>query len=350
MSKTTSSPRPISRSPGSACGRAPLGPAATIVGKEGSAPCSRIRASAARATSSSLRPARPRSSDQRQISSASSAAAAIAASSASSLTRRSFSTVPPAPSSSTPSGSFSSRRFSVRTAMWSSSKPILPLRRLGDPAQPVVGDGDHVPALDLGLGALGVAEVGEEDALLGAADAGAVGAAEAGQVADVDQVGDEQAVELALGDERREAIAAARHQLGAGAELAGEQLQRLAVAVGALAGDLGQDQAVEDRELAPVVARLDVGEVDLDRGQAGDVERVGDRAAVVGPGAGVDERPRRPARAAGAGTRRTRPRSWSGRRSPPGRARAPSVRSSSPARAARGRRRSRGRGARGCRS
>ena len=84
----------------------------------------------------------------------------------------------------------------------------------GDAAQPVVADGDHVPALDLGFGALGVAEVGEEDAQLGTADAGAVGAAEAGQVADVDEVGDEQGVELALGDEGGEAIGAARHQPG----------------------------------------------------------------------------------------------------------------------------------------
>ena len=61
MSKTTSSPVPISRSPGSACGRAPFSPAAMIGGKDGSAPSSRIRASQARATSRSVRPARPRS-------------------------------------------------------------------------------------------------------------------------------------------------------------------------------------------------------------------------------------------------------------------------------------------------
>ena len=45
MSKTTSSPEPISRSPGSACGSAPFSPAATIGGNEGSAPSSRMRAS-----------------------------------------------------------------------------------------------------------------------------------------------------------------------------------------------------------------------------------------------------------------------------------------------------------------
>src|SRR5262249_12115781 len=74
-----------------------------------------------------------------------------------------------------------------------------------------------------------------------------------------------------------------------GVQLARQQLERLAVAVGALAEDLGQDETVEDRELAPLVAPLDVGEVDLDRGHAGDVEGIGDRPAVVGPGAGIDD-------------------------------------------------------------
>ena len=67
-----------------------------------------------------------------------------------------------------------------------------------DAAEPVVGDGDRLPALDLRRGPLGVAEVGQEEARLGAADAGAVGSGEAGQVADVDQVGDQHQVELAL--------------------------------------------------------------------------------------------------------------------------------------------------------
>ena len=59
MSKTTSSPEPISRSPGSACGSAPFSAVATIGGNEGSAPSSRIRASTARATSLSVRPTSP---------------------------------------------------------------------------------------------------------------------------------------------------------------------------------------------------------------------------------------------------------------------------------------------------
>ena len=51
--------------PGSACGSAPFGPAATIGGNEGSAPSSRMRASQARATSRSARPASPCSIAQR---------------------------------------------------------------------------------------------------------------------------------------------------------------------------------------------------------------------------------------------------------------------------------------------
>ena len=123
-----------------------------------------------------------------------------------------------------------------------------------------------------------------------AADAGAVGAAEAGQVADVDELGDQDQVELALGDQRRRGDRRApRHQPRRPRARRRAASQRVAVAVGALARDLREDEAVEDRDPAPVVARLDVGEVDLDRRQAGDVEGVGDRAAVVGPGAGVDD-------------------------------------------------------------
>src|SRR5262249_19702225 len=54
------------------------------------------------------------------------------------------------------------------------------------------------------------------------------------------------------------------------------------------AGDLLEDEPVENGDLTPIVARLDVGDVDLDRRQPGDIERVGDRPTVVGPGAGVD--------------------------------------------------------------
>ena len=41
----------------------------------------------------------------------------------------------------------------------------------------------------------------------------------------------------------------------------------------------------------PLLAGVDVGEVDLDRRQAGQLERVADRVGVVGPGAGVEDDP-----------------------------------------------------------
>ena len=100
-------------------------------------------------------------------------------------------------------------------------------------------------------------------------------------------MGDEGEVELALGDEVGEAVAAGGAHFRV-AQGAGDGGERLAVAVGPLARDLLEDEAVEDRDPPPVVAGLDVGEVDLDRRQPGDLEGVGDRAAVVGPGAGVD--------------------------------------------------------------
>ncbi len=158
-------PAPISRSPGSACGSAPLGPAATIAGNEGSPPSSRIRASAARATSRSVRPPRPRSSDPApdlvgQLRGRRGDRLQLA----SSLTRRSCSTSPPAATSSTPSGSFSSSRLQRpdREVLVLEPDPARRgaprSRRASRPRR------DHLPAVDLGLGALGVAEVGEEEA------------------------------------------------------------------------------------------------------------------------------------------------------------------------------------------
>ena len=194
MSKTTSSPRPISRSPGSACGSAPLGPAATIAGKEGSPPSSRIRASAARATSRSVRPPRPRSSapapdlvgqlrgggDRRQLRLV--------------LDPAQLLDVAAGGDQLDPVGEFllESLQRPNRDVVVLEADPAARAARRSRRAsrRSTVID---LPALDLGLGALGVAEVGEEEAELGAADAGAVGAGEPGQVADVDQVGDEDA-------------------------------------------------------------------------------------------------------------------------------------------------------------
>ena len=134
MSKTTSSPAPIVRSPGSAWGSAPFGPAATIAGKEGSAPSSRIRASAAAATSRSVRPARPRSMLQRQTSSASSAAAAIAASSSLVLDPPQLLDGAAGRLQLDAVGEFLLQsRFSRRTETWSSSNPTVPARRSAIP-------------------------------------------------------------------------------------------------------------------------------------------------------------------------------------------------------------------------
>ena len=125
----TSSPASITRSPGSACGRAPFGPEATIGAKETvSAPSSRIRVSIQTATSRSLRPISPRPSSSSSTASVSAAEAAIAAISAASLERRSGSTTASASTSSAPSPSASSIRRSSRTLVVRGSKPIRPVR------------------------------------------------------------------------------------------------------------------------------------------------------------------------------------------------------------------------------
>ncbi len=210
MSKTTSSPSLTSCSPGSACGRAPFGPEATIAGKDGSPPSSRIRASVARAMSRSLRPPRPRSRLQRQTSSAISEAAAIASSSRGVLHPPQLLDVPAGGDELDSIGQF------LLEPLHRPDREVLvlepgPAREArGDPTQPVVLDGDGVPAVDLGLGALRVSEVGQEQSRLRAAHAGSVGAGEAGQVTDVDHLGDDHEVELALGDEPGEAVASLR--------------------------------------------------------------------------------------------------------------------------------------------
>ncbi len=96
--------------------------------------------------------------------------------------------------------------------MWSSSKPTRPSSRSAIPfSQSAAIVTVSQPSTSVG-GALGVAEVGEEEANARPADAGAVGAGEAGQVADVGQVGDQHPVQLFLGQQRLEAVAAAAHQ------------------------------------------------------------------------------------------------------------------------------------------
>src|SRR4029079_5691693 len=63
----------------------------------------------------------------------------------------------------------------------------------------------------------------------------------------------------------------------------------LAVAVGPLADHaLGHDVG-EHRVPPPLLTLLDVRQVDLDDGNAEDLERVPDRVAVVAPRAGIDD-------------------------------------------------------------
>src|SRR5215207_4648400 len=72
-------------------------------------------------------------------------------------------------------------------------------------------------------------------------------------------------------------------------ELLRDQLQGLAVARLALAGDRAQHEAVEDGEAPPLLPRHHVGDVDLHRRQPGQLEGVTDRPAVMRPGAGVHD-------------------------------------------------------------
>ena len=67
----------------------------------------------------------------------------------------------------------------------------------------------ELEAVELRAGPLDIAEVGHEAPDVGADHGEPVGAGEARQVAQVDQVGDQQQVELALGQPRRDAVRAA---------------------------------------------------------------------------------------------------------------------------------------------
>jgi hypothetical protein len=206
MSKTISSPSGMTRSPGSACGWAPFGPAATIVSKERVPPPARTWASKAAATARSVLPRKPSSSvgqlrglgDRLQLV---------------------LVLHPPQPLDRLPGrdrlGALAEflPQFGERP-----DRHVIVLEAdlagepLGDPAQPVAGQGHAVPLGHLGGGALGVAEVGEEDPHAGSADRRPVGAGEPRQITDVGEVGDQHAVELTLAEHRLEAIAAPPHQ------------------------------------------------------------------------------------------------------------------------------------------
>ena len=126
-----------------------------------------------------------------------------------------------------------------------------------------------------------VAEVGDEAAQAGTHDGHAVGAREPGQVAHVDEVGDEQRVDL-------ERVGQA---VGAAHSASFKAAERVAVAVHALAADLRHADAVEHRHAPERLAVLDVGQVHLHRRQPGDLDGVAQRPRVVRPGARVEQQP-----------------------------------------------------------
>ena len=154
-------------------------------------------------------------------------------------------------------------------------------------AQQVAAAALALEAVDLRLGPLDVAEVGEERARPVRADhRDRVRPGEPGQPADVHEVGDEQRVELALAQRGLHPVGARGAQP---VELPLQDLERLAVAVDALALHGAGAQVADHGHAAPLLALVDGRQVHLDRRQAGDLERVADRPRVVRPRARVQQ-------------------------------------------------------------
>ena len=86
-----------------------------------------------------------------------------------------------------------------------------PAQPVGEIDEHVLPGPDRLVALHLRSRLLDVAEVGQEDALVTRHHAGAVRACEAGQVADVHEIRDEQAVELALVEQSDQPVGARLH-------------------------------------------------------------------------------------------------------------------------------------------
>ena len=141
-------------------------------------------------------------------------------------------------------------------------------------------------AVYLLAGLVDVAEVGEEEALLGRDHAGAVRAREAGQVADVHHVRDEEAVELELLDLDEEPVGPRRRVDHCIASLSISSA--VTVAVDALALHGAHAEVADHRQAPPLLAPVDRREVDLDGRQAAQLERVVDRPRVVRPGARIE--------------------------------------------------------------
>ena len=199
----TSVPGPITSSRGSACGSAPAAPEATIESNDGpSAPASWNRSSTRHATSRSVRPISPSSAIPSYTPSSTAAARRTAAISSASLTARSASTTPDCGVSSTPDSSSVSRRWRA-TVRSPSSKPRVPpsvssRAAFGQLGQHLALAAPDVRELAQRLCPLHIAEVGQEHRGRRRDDEHRVRAGEAGQVANVDEVGEQQRAQAEL--------------------------------------------------------------------------------------------------------------------------------------------------------
>ena len=154
-----------------------------------------------------------------------------------------------------------------------------------------------------------------------------VAAGEAGQVAHVDGVVDEQRVDLALaqlaGEPRSRALERAARR--APLPLTRRPCRAPRAAARARRGSRpGRCPETVAKHRSPITdtrrhgSRVSTSERwTSTAGSAGDLERVADRPRVVRPRAGVQQDRVGLARAARAGARRTRPRGWSGRSASP---------------------------------
>ena len=268
------------RRPGSPCGFEPFGPAAIAVSKREVVdavgvqqlpePPGELALAAAdprlrrqRLERAVGRPRRPRGS---------------CSISSSSLTARSASTTPGRRHELEPARRRAPRP--ARTAARPPRTPIFPRSRFGEVEHQRALREHRLDARDR-LGGLDVAEVGEQlRRALRVDEQRRVRAVEPGQVADVDEVRDEQPL-------ARAARAAGRAARLTRSRPLREELERLAVAVGPLADHAVRGEVGDDRVAPPLLALLDVRQVHLDdRDRRGCRARRGSRScsATTRPG------------------------------------------------------------------
>ncbi len=168
-------------------------------------------------------------------------------------------------------------------------EPHVPRRqRVGDQREQFLGRAQPLEArIDLLCRLLDVPEVGDECPCPGPDQRQAVGARVAGQVAHVDQVGDEQQIDPGLREQRRETIGAVAHPRSS--TFSAWSASRYP------SGPLPATRATHSSPMTDwrrhVFAGVDVGEVDLDRRQPGELERIADGVGVMRPGSGVEHQP-----------------------------------------------------------